>query len=798
MSRHARRILQERSDRKVVTIGDHIADTFSPRGSIKWMSVTWTGTICKTDELLIKILREQQDTATKLRALWTLHATRFFEFPDAEPASSLIRELLKSTDQLIRAWTIQIICESGSTVMTEGQKQMSRSLRDYKAPEKARYINEVSELNRLAREDKSPVVRLYLASAAQRVEPTNRWDLVAALNSHAEDASDHNLPLMAWYAMEPLVSVDMQRALVLAIESKLPNILNFTARRVAAIGKPAALAAITAILNLASTDKQRLDILSGLSVALKGQRSVTMPAGWGNVESKLSASANSEIRALTQSLSLTFGSTSALAALRKTATDASAEVGARRTALDSLLAAKDPGLPPILQSLLKETGLRSAALRGLGLYDDAQSPAAILSVYGGLSAGEKRDALNTLTARPTYARQLLVAISNGSVSAKDLSADLVRQLRNLKNADLDQQIQKVWGAYRESTEDKKQEIEKYRRIYRAGGSTPGDAIRGRAVFAKTCQQCHTLFDVGGKVGPDITGSNRGDLQYLLENILDPNAVIPNEYRASNLETKDGRSITGIVKKQDDKSVTIASATESVIVPRNEIASLAQSELSMMPEGLLASLADQEVRDLIYYLGRPGQAPLMATPDTLGLFFNGKDLSGWDGAEELWKVENGEIVGRTATGLDHNEFLKSQMVLGDFRLVVKMKLTPNKENSGIQFRSEKHGETEMKGYQADAGAGWWGKLYEENGRAILWDKPGEQYVNRDDWNTYEILAVGSKVRTAINSHLCVDFDDPNGARQGIIGLQMHAGGPLEVRFKELQVELNPKGEMTTVK
>ncbi|MEO8427850.1 MAG: family 16 glycoside hydrolase, partial [Verrucomicrobiota bacterium] len=391
----------------------------------------------------------------------------------------------------------------------------------------------------------------------------------------------------------------------------------------------------------------------------------------------------------------------------------------------------------------------------------------------------------------------LEAISSGTVSSKDLSADLVRQLRNLKNAELDQAIQKVWGAYRESTEDKKQEIEKYKRIYRAGGSTPGDASRGRAVFVKACQQCHTLFGVGGKVGPDITGSNRGDIDYVLQNVLDPNAVIPNEYRAWNLETKDGRSITGIVKQQDDKAVTVASATETVIVPRNEIASLRESELSMMPEGLLVNLSDQEVRDLIYYLSRPGQAPLIATPDTVSLFFNGKDLTGWDGDESLWKVDNGEIVGRTATGLKHNEFLKSQMMLGDFRLVVKMILAPNKENGGIQFRSEPHGDFEMKGYQADAGSGWWGKLYEENGRAILWDKSGEAYVNRDGWNTYEVVAVGSKIRTAINGHLCVDLDDPQGARQGNIGLQMHAGGTLEVRFKDFKLELNPKLELLTV-
>jgi putative heme-binding domain-containing protein len=129
------------------------------------------------------------------------------------------------------------------------------------------------------------------------------------------------------------------------------------------------------------------------------------------------------------------------------------------------------------------------------------------------------------------------------------------------------------------------------------------------VFNKVCAQCHTLFDSGGKVGPDITGSNRGDLNYVLENILDPNAVIPNEYRTSEIETKDGRTLTGIVKAQDDRSITIQTANERLIIPRNEITSQHQTELSMMPEGLLAQLTDQEVRDLIYYLGRLGQVPL---------------------------------------------------------------------------------------------------------------------------------------------------------------------------------------------
>jgi putative heme-binding domain-containing protein len=298
------------------------------------------------------------------------------------------------------------------------------------------------------------------------------------------------------------------------------------------------------------------------------------------------------------------------------------------------------------------------------------------------------------------------------------------------------------------------------------------------------------------VGPDITGSNRGDLDYTLQNIVDPNAVIPNEYRTSNIETKDGRSLTGVVKKQDGNALTIATANETLTLPRNEIVSVQQSELSMMPEGLIAQLTDQEVRDLIYYLGRPGQVPLLATEDTLSLFFNGKDLSGWDGDEDLWRVENGEIVGRTATGLKKNQFLKSQMMLGDFRLSCKVKLTPNKENSGIQFRSEPLPDGEMRGYQADIGAGWWGKLYEEQGRGTLWDESGEAYVKTDDWNSYEIVAVSSKIRTYIDGHLCVDLDDSKGKGTGVIALQLHAGGPMEVRFKEFQIQLHPKTAVAT--
>jgi putative heme-binding domain-containing protein len=224
---------------------------------------------------------------------------------------------------------------------------------------------------------------------------------------------------------------------------------------------------------------------------------------------------------------------------------------------------------------------------------------------------EKRDALNTLSSRVTFAKPLLTAIGANTISKKELSADLIRQLRSLKNDEVNSQLENVYGAIRESSADKQKEIEKYRKMYRAGGSQPGDASRGRVVYAKTCAQCHTLFDTGGLVGPDLTGSNRGDLEYILQNMVDPNAVIPNDYQSSTLETKDDRVMTGIVKSQDENSVTIVTANETVTIPRNEIASLSKSQLSMMPDGLLDALSEQEVRDLIYYLSRPGQVPMAA-------------------------------------------------------------------------------------------------------------------------------------------------------------------------------------------
>jgi hypothetical protein len=178
----------------------------------------------------------------------------------------------------------------------------------------------------------------------------------------------------------------------------------------------------------------------------------------------------------------------------------------------------------------------------------------------------------------------------------------------------------------------------------------------------------------------------------------------------------------------------------------------------------------------------------ATTENAKLFFNGKDLTGWAGDQSLWSVQDGVIVGHTETGIKKNSFLYSDLIVKDFELTLKVRLTPNDANSGVQFRSEVLPDGLARGYQADIGQKWWGKLYHEHGRKMLWDKDATEHVKPGEWNEYRIRAKGHHVQTFLNGNLCVDLHDPEGETSGVIALQVHSGGPLKVEFKDLKLKV----------
>jgi putative heme-binding domain-containing protein len=132
---------------------------------------------------------------------------------------------------------------------------------------------------------------------------------------------------------------------------------------------------------------------------------------------------------------------------------------------------------------------------------------------------------------------------------------------------------------------------------------------GLLVFSKTCATCHRLFDEGAKIGPELTGSQRANLQYFLENVVDPSAVVAKEYQMTLVELKNGRVISGIIKEENDQALTMQTQNEAIVVPKKDIDTRTQLPVSMMPEGLLDKLTNEEIRDLVGYLASPGQVAL---------------------------------------------------------------------------------------------------------------------------------------------------------------------------------------------
>ncbi|MBI1374705.1 MAG: c-type cytochrome [Phycisphaera sp.] len=355
-------------------------------------------------------------------------------------------------------------------------------------------------------------------------------------------------------------------------------------------------------------DLQR-DLLVGMMDALKGQRSVAMPKSWPKAYAKLAKSSNAEVRDKAQVLALLFGDPAALQSLRDTLADPKAKIDDRRKALEALINKKDPQLAPVLHTLLKSGDLRAEALKGLAAYDDPKTPEVIFSVYDKLTEAEKRDAVSTLTSRPAYANALLDAMEAKKLPRSDVPAFVARQLLGLNDAKLTERLEKVWGKVRETSADKKALQEKFRKLLTPKAVASADKSNGRAIFTRTCAVCHTLYGEGGKIGPDLTGSNRNNLDYVLENVLDPSALVGKDYQMTVFVASDGRVVAGMIKEENAKVVTVQTPNDVVHLPRDEIKSTTVLPNSMMPEGLLLTLKDKEVIDLVGYLASTSQVPL---------------------------------------------------------------------------------------------------------------------------------------------------------------------------------------------
>ncbi len=530
-------------------------------------------------------------------------------------------------------------------------------------------------------------------------------------------------------------------------------------------------------------------ILKGMRDSLQGQRGSAEPKGWPELYAKLKDSPDEQVRSNAQALAAIFGGDSALGEMRKLLTDAKAPLEARKQALDALVAQRDAGVPDALLHLATEPGpLREAALRGLVSYDDPRVAPAVIDAFPKLNSDERRTAMQALLARASAAKAFTAAIEAGKIPKTELTAPVARQIQGLKDAALDAWLAKNFGAVSAPNEDKQKLIAKYREFVTTDLVLRADANHGRALFAQTCAACHTLFGTGGKIGPELPGSFE-DLEYLLVNILDPNAIIGKDYQQTFVKTKDGQIVAGIVAEDTDRVIALKTLGGGVVtVQRADVASTEISPLSMMPEGLLTPLHEPDVRDLFLYLRQKQQVPMLVTAVNANDFFNGNDLHNWiaDTGKthaESWRAENGEIVGSGNGG--GPVALTSEMVAGDYRLTAQVKICGEKAAGELVLCGERdasgfHGMTlSFGGPSAIA-------LVDYRAATDALVKPGSRALGDDTWHALEVSRKAGHLTVSVDGKQEFEIEDARHRRRVSPAIHL-LGDTAELRVKALKIE-----------
>ncbi|HRI16433.1 MAG TPA: dehydrogenase, partial [Verrucomicrobiota bacterium] len=315
------------------------------------------GDLTSARDALTDAFAQQTKAFGKLRAMWGLKAVGGLTIP-------WLLERTRDGDANVRSWAVRLLVDSWPMDDPSGRPtQVAAQANQAARPESSLVVARLVEM---AKEDPSALVRLYLASALQRLSWKDRTPVAVTLLGHAEDATDHNLPLMLWYGIEPLVGARPDDAVRLAINGRIPQVRELIARRLGEDieTRPAALAALLQGLESAPATAQS-EVVRGLSAALRGWRKAPAPVTWAAFATKASASSEAGLADGVRDLNVLFGDGRALDELRSVVLDTKADPASRRQALKTLLNSDAPQLTPLLKQMADDNSLRPSALVGL-------------------------------------------------------------------------------------------------------------------------------------------------------------------------------------------------------------------------------------------------------------------------------------------------------------------------------------------------------------------------------------------------------------------------------------------------
>jgi putative heme-binding domain-containing protein len=280
----------------------------------------------------------------------------------------------------------------------------------------------------------------------------------------------------------------------------------------------------------------------------------------------------------------------------------------RVSLLEALAEAGDRQVVPAIEAAIASAGdifLKKAALGAASRFDDPKIAQTAVASYEAKLAGdpEVRDATHRmLVSRREWARLFLIEVEVHHIKEKNVAPDVVRQIGQYHDAEMDAIVAKHWPSSTAKLNSAQMVAEMNRIKALLPNNHEGDPAKGKVTFTQRCAICHTLFNEGGHVGPELTGYERTNPDFWLVAILAPSAEIREGFGAYICKVKDGQVFTGLIDKQDASGVVIRDvAGQKHSVKQADIDGLEASPVSLMPEGLLGGLSDGDLKDLFAFL-----------------------------------------------------------------------------------------------------------------------------------------------------------------------------------------------------
>jgi putative membrane-bound dehydrogenase-like protein len=494
------------------------------------------------------------------------------------------------------------------------------------------FEREFEDLSAIA-SDTDPRVRLALTTAIRQLvsgsltvdtpahPPEKIGRVLVDLIQSSSDAKDPLLPFMIWMASEPLVAKNPQPGLKWLAENGARNmplagiLARKAMRRICDTGDVNKLNQAVDFVEQVADDKSGLAAatLEGLIEAQK-TKLFTPSSETKSLFAALAANPDKTVQFRANELGSLWNDPGAIAATLKLINDSAAPIEARVKAIEVSKEKKTNGSREALLEAITHRNPDEViveALRAISAVGGDNVPSEILNHWQSFTPNARRAAVDTLVARQQWANDFLSAVENKTISPSEISASVFRSLAQYHDPKIDERAKALLGRFRESSANKVKIIHQKRHMVLM---EEPDLAHGHEVAKKTCFVCHKLYGEGADVGPDLTGVGRSSLDAVLANVIDPNQVVGKGYENVEVETKDGRNVSGRMVENDATHIKLLSAgPKQEIVAKSDVESMRVSQLSVMPEGL-EQMPDKDFRDLIWYILDPPGDNRPLTPE----------------------------------------------------------------------------------------------------------------------------------------------------------------------------------------